>query len=65
MVECARHPETREPIFTRSDVDALNKLSGKALERVAQVGVRLNGLSEDSLKDAKDESSPTEPTASI
>jgi hypothetical protein len=44
---CIIDPDTREPMFTQSDVYALGKLSGAALDRVFTVASRLSGLSEE------------------
>lgn len=45
-------PETREPVFQLADRDRLNKKRGSALERIANVAMRLNGLLPDSFDQA-------------
>lgn len=41
------------PLFTAKDIAALGRLSSAALDRVAKVAQRLNGLTADDLEDAK------------
>lgn len=45
--------EDGEPLFTASDIAALSKKSGKAVERVLTVALRLNGMSEAAREEAK------------
>jgi len=46
-------PETGEQVFKPADRDALADKSGAALERIAQVAMRLSGLSANAVKEAK------------
>lgn len=46
MVAVSVINEDGSPVFTESDVEALGRLSASALERVAAVVQRLNGLAE-------------------
>jgi len=48
-----RDPDTHKLIFEPADRDALNTKSGAALERVAEVAIRLNHLTPDAVKDAE------------
>lgn len=59
IIECAYDPETGERIFNDDDEPIINQKSGKALERLASVAMRLSGMSEDSEKEAGNDS-PTE-----
>jgi hypothetical protein len=45
-----RDPETKDLIFQKTDRDALAAKSGAALERVAQVAMRLNGFLPEQMK---------------
>ena len=44
VVACAHDPATGEPVFTDSDKDALMGKSSAAIERIADVGLRLSGI---------------------
>lgn len=44
LIACCHDPETRQPVFEAPDRDALNEKCGAALERIAQVAIRLSGL---------------------
>lgn len=46
-------PETGEQVFQPADRDALIEKSGAALEKIAQVAMRLSGLQPDALKEAE------------
>ncbi len=48
-----RDPETKKLIFEPTDRDALNNKSGAALERVAEVALRLNHMIPESLRVAE------------
>ena len=39
------------PLFKREDVPALNRKSGKAIDRIFQVAAELSGLSEEDIED--------------
>lgn len=41
------------PLFSELDVDVLNTKSGKVLERLSALVVKLNGLNSDALEDEK------------
>jgi len=45
--------EKGERIFTDSDISLIGKLSSSSLDKVTNVAMRLNGLSEDAVEDAK------------
>lgn len=49
-------PETGEPAFSVEDTDWLNDKSGGPLEKLATVGMRLSGLTEEALDTGKGES---------
>lgn len=55
-------PETGDRLFTRDDIEMLLGKSGKVIQEVAQVGMRLAGLVADAVDSGKDDSSET-PTA--
>lgn len=46
IIATSYDPETGEKVFHPDDHDALNSKSGAALEKVAQAGMRLSGMSE-------------------
>lgn len=46
-------PETGEKVFEPTDRDALNEKSGAALEKIAQVAMRLSGLTQADLDGAR------------
>jgi hypothetical protein len=46
VILTAMDPETKEPIFQRTDRDELMKKSGQALERIAEVALNLAGLTQ-------------------
>jgi len=47
IIECSYDPDTGERIFEPGDQDIINTKSGKALERVASVVMRLSGMGDD------------------
>lgn len=53
LIACVYDPEDGQPIFEAADREMLNSKSGKALERVAQVAMRLSGLSSDAAEEAE------------
>jgi hypothetical protein len=59
VVSCCYDPETGEPIFTDDDKDAILAKSSAAVEKIAEVGLRLSGLGKDSQDEAGKGSSPT------
>ena len=52
VILSARDPETGEPIFGAGDADAVIEKSGAALERIAQVAMRLSGLGPNAVEEA-------------
>lgn len=59
LIFTAHDPETGERIFTIEDRDLLNEKSGAAIQRAAEVGMRLSGLMPESIDEAGKDSSPT------
>ena len=65
VVACAFDPDSTEPIFTEADKAAILAKSSAAVERLANVGLRLSGIGKDeqdaagkdSSKSQKDDSS--------
>lgn len=64
IIECCFDPETGERIFRPDDEPLINQKSGKALERLASVAMRLSGMSEDAEKEAGNDSPETASDAS-
>lgn len=67
VIACAYDPETGERVFASGDRDVLMSKSGKAIDTIATVGLRLSGMTEDTKKDMGKDSSTTpsaEPTSS-
>ncbi len=58
LIFTAHDPETEERIFTLADRDLLNEKSGSAIQRAAEVGMRLSGLMPESIDEAGKDSSP-------
>ena len=59
VVSCAYDPETDEPVFSDSDKDALMSKSSAAIEKIADVGLRLSGIGKDQQDAAGKDSSST------
>lgn len=59
VVITTHDPETGERIFSADDIPALMAKSGKAIDRVAIVGMRLSGFEEDAVDTAGKGSSKT------
>jgi hypothetical protein len=59
VARCIVDPDTLEPLFTQSDVDALGRKSGHALNRVGDVAARLSGLTDDDMEELGKGSGPT------
>ena len=51
VIATCKDPETKEPIFTQDDFDALNGKNGDEMNKLALVAKRVNGFEED--KEAK------------
>ena len=64
VIATAFDPETGEQVFEASDREELNRKSGLALNRVAEVAQRLSGLGTADLEEAKKESEETESNGS-
>lgn len=66
VVACAHDPASNEPIFTEADKAAILAKSSAAVERLANVGLRLSGIGKDEQDAAgKDSSnSPNEDSSS-
>jgi hypothetical protein len=47
--------QEKRPVFEDADRDAIGEKSGHALELIAQVAMRISGLTENALKEAKNE----------
>jgi hypothetical protein len=47
VVACAFDPASGEPVFTAADKDAIMTKSSAAIERIANVGLRLSGVGKD------------------
>jgi hypothetical protein len=58
LIFTAHDPETEERIFTLADRDLLNEKSGSAIQRAAEVGMRLSGLMPESIDEAGKDFSP-------
>jgi len=64
VVACTYDPDSSEPVFTPADKDAILAKSSAAVERLANVGLRLSGIGKeeqdaagkDSSKSQKDDS---------
>jgi hypothetical protein len=52
VIQTARDPETREPIFSATDRDAIMGKSGAAIDKVADVALRLSGLTPGAVEEA-------------
>lgn len=48
VISTAYDPETGERVFTDDDADALQSKSAQAIDRIAEVGMRLSGFAKDS-----------------
>ena len=59
VVSCCHDPETGDSIFTDDDKDAILAKSSAAVEKIAEVGLRLSGLGKGSDDEAGKGSSPT------
>lgn len=53
VISSTYDPETHEPVFQMADRDALNEKSGGALEKIAQVVLKLSGLDKESVQIAE------------
>jgi len=46
-IACVYDPETKEPVFTHADKDALLDKSGAVLENIAQRAMQISGMTTD------------------
>lgn len=51
IVACAFDPETGEPVFTSSDIGALQEKSSAAVELVAQHAMKMSGMNVNAVDD--------------
>jgi hypothetical protein len=54
LIACCFDPESGEAVFTDADAKWLNEKSAGPVERIAQIGMRLSGLSKDEVEEGKD-----------
>jgi hypothetical protein len=59
VVSCCHDPKTGDAIFTDEDKDAILAKSSAAVEKIAEVGLRLSGLGKGADDEAGKDSSPT------
>jgi hypothetical protein len=59
LIATVYDPETGDMVFRPEDADALNERNAAALERIAQVALRLSGMTEKAQDDLGKDSSPT------
>lgn len=59
VVACTFDPATDEPVFTNADKDAILAKSSAAVERLANVGLRLSGIGKDEQDEAGKDFSST------
>lgn len=59
VILSSHDPATGKRVFAAADRGAVGDKNGAALERIAQVAMRLSGLSEDAVPEAKGNSSDT------
>ena len=59
VVSCCFDPESGDAIFTDADKDAILSKSSAAVEKIAEVGLRLSGLGKDANDEAGKDSSNT------
>lgn len=66
LVACCFDPEQNEPVFVADDVGWINEKASGPVERLAQAGMRLSGLSREAVDAGKGDSSksPTSGTSS-
>ena len=57
VVACSFDPETGDPVFTNADKPAILSKSSAAVERIADVGLRLSGIGKDDADAAGKDSS--------
>ena len=59
VVSCVFDPATGEPVFTEADKSAILAKSSAAVEKIANVGLRLSGIGKDEQDAAGKDSSST------
>ena len=57
VVACAHDPETGDPVFTDADKPAILSKSSAAVEKIADVGLRLSGIGKEETDAAGKDSS--------
>jgi hypothetical protein len=57
VVACAHDPETGDPVFTDADKPAILSKSSAAVEKIADVGLRLSGIGKEESDSAGKDSS--------
>lgn len=60
VIGCTYDPDSGERVFDQGDRAALMAKSGKAIDRLATVGLRLSGMTEEASNEAGKDSSKTE-----
>lgn len=53
VIVCLCDPETKEPVFSVADFDAVSKKNGAALEQIQSVAFRINGIGDTAVSDAE------------
>jgi len=64
VVQCTYDPETGERVFFDTDRDAVMAKSSGPIELLANVAMKLSGMTDDAVAEAGKESSPTQSDAS-
>jgi len=60
LVKCLYDPETDSRIFGDGDAQALGRKSSAVIDRLFEVAQRLSGMSDDSVEEAKGNSTPAQ-----
>lgn len=60
VVSCTYDPDSNEPVFTPADKDAILAKSSAAVERLANVGLRLSGIGKEEQDAAGKDSSASQ-----
>jgi hypothetical protein len=59
LIAACHDPETGAPVFTEEDVPMLLGKNGKVVDRLGDVIMKMNGMTEDAVEEAKKDSSTT------
>jgi hypothetical protein len=62
---CIIDPETKKPLFSHGEIEALGNKSGKALNRVYDVATELSGIGEEEIEELTKNSEGTPEDTSI